>query len=228
MIPQAVIAVTAALTLKSDTAPVVVKVNKPRGTIYWGGAGLNGDYIADQLKALQEAGIKSVFSGTRSYTLPADALRSAFSLRYRGGPDFEDWSIHGMEDNHSSQFNMIGYSYGSLLAAHTAYFYAESGHVIHHLVLIASPIDGDFLNDLIKHKNIRKIVIKDLPQYGDPLFAGMTEARMMASFVRLGYQMLKTIRTNEGWGHFYYAADSSEGSHRRRELAAFLYRQGLR
>ncbi|WP_288393343.1 alpha/beta fold hydrolase [uncultured Herbaspirillum sp.] len=228
MIPQAVIAVTALLTLKSDTSPVKVKVNKPRGTLYWGGAGLNGDYIADQLAALQEVGIKDVFSGTRTYTLPADALRSGTTLRYKNNVDSEDWTIHGMEKNQSSQFNMIGYSYGSLLAAHTALFYAENGHVVDHLVLVASPIDGDFLADLKKQPNVKNIIVKDIPEYGDPLFAGMSQVRLFASLVTLVRQMNQTQSSGEGVGHFYYASASSEGRRRRRELASFIHRQGLR
>lgn len=229
MIPQlVVVVVTATLTLKSDNSPVHVKVNKPRGTIYWGGAGLDGPYIEDQLLALQEAGIQYVFAGTRTYTLPVDAFRSWLSVRYRGGPEDEDWAIQGMENNPSKQFNMIGYSYGSLMAAQTAYFYAYNGHIVDNLVLIGSPIDDDFLMELRKQKNIKNIAIKNLREYGDPLFAGMSEMRLTMSGVRLALQMKKTRETGEGVGHFYYATASAEGARRRRDLAGFISRQGLK
>ncbi|RAM67147.1 hypothetical protein [Herbaspirillum rubrisubalbicans] len=228
MIPQAIIVVTAALTLKSDTSPVTVKVNKPRGTIYWGGAGLNGGYISDQIVALQEVGIKDVFSGTRTYTQYVDAFRSGTTLRYKNNLDSEDWTIHGMEKIQSPQFNMIGYSYGSLLAAHTALFYAENGHIVDHLILVASPIDGDFLADLKKHPNIKSVVVKDIPEYGDPLFAGMSQVQLISSALKLYRQMSSTEATGEGVGHFYYASATSEGARRRRNLAAFIYRQGVR
>ncbi len=228
MIPQAVAVATVLLTIKSDTAPVKVKVNKPRGTIYWGGAGLDGSYIEDQLIALQEVGIKNVFAGTRTYTMPVDAIRSGFSIRYRGGPEDEDWTINGMEKNQSGQFNMIGYSYGSLLAAQTAYFYAHHEHVVDNLVLIGSPIDSDFLDEVRKHKNIKKTIVKDLRDYGDPLFAGMSQIKLIMAGVSLANQMKKTVATGEGVGHFYYASATAEGCRRRRDLAGFIYRQGLR
>jgi hypothetical protein len=178
MIPQAVVAAAAVLTLTSDTAPVTINVNKPRGTVYWGGAGLDGSYIADQLAALQEAGIEHMCAGTRSYGMEVDAMRSASTLRYRGSPVDEDWSIGGMENNRSNQFNMIGYSYGSLLAAQTAHFYAHNGHIVDNLVLIGCPIDQDFLDGLDEQKNIRNIAIKNLREYGDPIFAGMSQVRL--------------------------------------------------
>ena len=58
-----VVAVAATLTLKSDTKPVKVYVKTPRGTIYWGGAGLDGDYLKPQVAAFQQVGIKNVYVG---------------------------------------------------------------------------------------------------------------------------------------------------------------------
>jgi hypothetical protein len=228
MIPAAVVAVTAALTLKSDTTPIKVKVNKPRGTIYWGGAGLDGPYIADQLIALQEAGIKYAYRGVRTYSMPIDFLRSAFTIRYRDSPVDEDWHIKGMEDNPSPQFNMIGYSYGSLLAAQTAHFYAYNGHIVDHLVLVGSPIDRDFLDDLKRQRNIKNVIIRDLKEYGDPIFAGISQVRLVANWLRIGRQMQKTIQTGEGFGHFYYASATPEGARRRRDLARFISRHGIK
>ena len=228
MIPLAIAGITAALTLKSDTAPVVVKINKPRGTIYWGGAGLDGDYIADQIAALREAGVQHIYEGKRTYGMPVDALRSGTSVRYRGGPADEDWKISGMEKNPSKQFNMIGYSYGSLLAAQTAYFYAKNGHIVDHLALVGSPIDEDFLIELKSQKHIKKLIIKDLREHGDPLFAGMSQMRLFLSGWTLGQQMQATVKQNEGVGHFYYARATPEGNRRRRQLAQYLFQQGLR
>jgi hypothetical protein len=228
MIPQAVVAATALLTLKSDTSPVRVKVNKPRGTVYWGGAGLDGSYIVDQLLALQEAGIKNVYVGTRTYTMPVDTIRAGLTVRYRDSPVDEDWHIKGLEDNASTQFNMIGYSYGSLLAAQTANFYAYNGHIVDHLVLIGSPIDQQFLDALKKQKNIKKVIARDLREYGDPIFPGITEPRLLWCAFKLFRQMQKTAETGEGHGHFYYAGVTTESARRRRDLARFIYSQGLR
>lgn len=223
----AYLSVKAAMSLKSNTTPVTIEVNRPRGTIYWGGAGLDGPYIADQLAALQEAGIQHVYRGVRTYSMPVDALRSGFSIRYRDNPVAEDWHIDGM-DNPSPQFNLIGYSYGSLVAAQTAYYYAALGHIVDHLVLVGSPIDKRFLEDLGKQVNIRRIVIRDLAEYGDPIYAGIGKLRLYASSLQLGAQMLKTLDTGDGWGHFYFASPSSNGALRRRELARLMVRHGLK
>lgn len=226
--PVAVAAAVAAMTLKSDTSPVRLSVNRPRGTIYWGGAGLDGAYIADQLAALQEAGISHVYRGVRTYGMPVDFVRSALTVRYRDSPVDEDWQIAEMENNPASQFNMIGYSYGSLLAAQTAHFYAHSGHIVDHLVLVASPIDLDFLESLRKQRNIRRVVVRNLLEYGDPIFAGISQLKLVGNWFRIARQMHKTVDSGEGVGHFYYATATPEGARRRRDLAAFVVRQGLR
>jgi pimeloyl-ACP methyl ester carboxylesterase len=70
--------------------------------------------------------------------------------------------VEGMEKVAAEQFNLVGYSYGSLIAAQTAHVYASNGHIIDHLVLIASPIDNDFLHELKCNKNIRRVIIIDL------------------------------------------------------------------
>lgn len=217
----------AAMTLKSDTRPVTVKVNRPRGTIYWGGAGLDGSYIDDQVSALQESGIKHVYVGKRTYGVGVDAARSGLTVRYRDSPVDEDWTIEGMEDNPSPQFNMIGYSYGSLLAAQTANFYAHNGHVVDNLVLVGSPIDADFLKYLKKQRNIKEVIIRDLKEYGDPIFAGISQPRPLFNSLTLAKQMSKTKETGEGVGHFYYAGITKESARRRRELARLISRHGL-
>ena len=226
--PGSYVTAKAAMTLKTDTTPVTIKVNKPRGTIYWGGAGLDGEYIADQVIALQEVGIQHVHVGKRSYGMPIDTLRAGLTVRYRDSPVDDDWHIHGMENGASSQFNMIGYSYGSLLAAQTANFYAHNGHIVDHLVLIGSPIDFHFLAYLREQKNIKKIIVKDLGEHGDPIFAGMPQSRIFLSLIKLRAQMKKTNATEVGVGHFYYAGTSAEGGRRRRSLAKTIYGQGLR
>jgi alpha/beta superfamily hydrolase len=226
--PVSYVTAKAAMTLKSDTTPITIKVNKPRGTIYWGGAGLDGSYISDQVAALQKAGIKNVHVGRRTYGMLVDTFRAGMTVRYRDSPVDDDWEVSGMEHNISSQFNMIGYSYGSLLAAQTASFYAHNGHIVDHLVLVGSPIDLDFLNYLKKHPNIKKVMVINLAEHGDPIFAGIPQALIFLSLIKLGGQMKKTADTEIGVGHFYYAGTSTEGQRRRRELATRFFNQGLR
>ncbi len=230
MIPAvgvAVVATTTALTLRSDSKPVRIAVNKPRGTVYWGGAGLNGPYIADQVAALQEIGIKRVWIGKRSYGDLPDALRSWAELRFERRSDDRYWMVEGMEKVPADQFNLIGYSYGSLMAAQTAHVYASNGHIVDHLVLIASPIDANFLLNLQRNKNIKRVIIIDLRQFNDPIFAGMSGWRLTFAAWTLKQQDNES-GDSKGVGHFYYRPASEEGKKRRRQLARYLFEQGLR
>lgn len=109
-------AVTAAMTLKSDTKPVKVYVKDPHGTLYWGGAGLDGPYIKPTLKAFEAAGIKNVSVGltnTATAGLPdlgkfpgtiVDAIRAGIPLRYE---DNDEWTINSGMDTPNGQFNLI-------------------------------------------------------------------------------------------------------------------------
>lgn len=224
-----VVVITAALTLKSDTKPVNVKVNKPRGTIYWGGAGLDGPYVQQQLNAFAKAGINHCYVGKQNTAtqiisgLPGtlvDALRAGVNIRYA---DDGEWTLEGM-DKPAEQFNLVGYSYGSLLAAQTARYYAKHGHIVDHLVLIASPIDADFLKELQSLGGIKKIVVIDLSRFGDPIHAGMTQVELIKAAATLGEQMTRY----KGEGHFYYAHVVADSPNRWNELATRLYKEGLR
>lgn len=233
MVLQAVVPIatfTAALTLKSDTAPVKVYVKRPRGTLYWGGAGLDGPYIKPQMAAFQKAGIGHVNVGLTNTANKdfgvitgalIDAIRAGIVIRYE---DDGDWIITSGMSDASPQFNLIGYSYGSLLAAQTANFYAKSGHIVDHLVLIASPIDNEFLIKLKRTTNIRKVIVLDLTQFGDPIHAGITQAALIEGTAILRRQQAAGL----GEGHFYYAHVVKDSNVRWAHLAQTLASEGLR
>ena len=64
MIPLIVGTGSSALVLKSDTGTkTVIPVNKPRGTVFWGGAGLDGPYLKPMTQAFTDAGIHYIWSG---------------------------------------------------------------------------------------------------------------------------------------------------------------------
>lgn len=134
--------------------------------------------------------------------------------------------IEGMEKTPAPQFNLIGYSYGSLMAAQTAHVYGNNGHVVDHLVLIGSPIDADFLADLQGNPNIQRVIIINLQEHGDPIYAGISQWRLTAASWKLKAQDDESGNT-KGIGHFYYRPASEEGKRRRRELAKFLVQEGL-
>ncbi|MFP0197019.1 hypothetical protein ACKJSM_17860 [Pseudomonas sp. PHC1] len=120
------------------------------------------------------------------------------------------------------QFNIVGYSWGSVIAARTAMYYARSGVKVDHVVLIGAPINKSLKDAVSSHENIGKAIIINLQDKGDPIYAGMTDKELVDSALELGKQM----PTAEG--HFYYSGDTADGKARRRELAKLLYSKGLR
>lgn len=221
---------TAALTLKRDTQAATVYVKKPKGTLYWGGAGLDGPYVQPQLAAFREAGISHVNAGltnTATHLLRPevgtlfDAVRVGTLLRYE---DRGEWVITSGMTDAASQFNLIGYSYGSLLAAQTANWYAKQAHVIDHLVLIGSPIDADFLVHLQQVACIRKVLVVDLTEFGDPIHAGISQVDLVKALPEIQRQKQR----NQGEGHFYYAHPVRGSALRWAALSKRLFQEGLR
>jgi hypothetical protein len=120
------------------------------------------------------------------------------------------------------QFNFIGYSWGSVIAARTALAYANKGIKVHHLVLLASPINYSLLQAVQNNKNIESVIIINLTELGDPIYAGMTDKEILNAAPSLMPQM------NNGTGHFYYSDESKEGSLRRQKLAKKIQGEGLK
>ena len=52
---------------------------QPHGTIYWGGAGLDGPYVEGKLQALRDAGVENVSAGQ------VDTARRNFPIGSGGG-----------------------------------------------------------------------------------------------------------------------------------------------
>lgn len=199
----------ATMTLRSDTKPVAIYVESPKGTLYWGGAGLDGAYILPTMAALRSAGINNVSVGltntaTRILTgklnkigTLVDAVRAGLTIREE---DTSEWTLtNGMGTG--TQFNLVGYSYGSLLAAQTANFYAKNGVIVNHLVLIASPISADFLSHLRHTAKIHKVSVIDIQ--GDGIFAGISQLQLMNP--SLLQKLAADMADEKGNGHFYYA-----------------------
>lgn len=222
----------ATFTLKYDVLPEKVYIKKPRGTMYWGGAGLDGPYIQPQVRAFASVGIKNIVVGGDNYGSDSWAItklgqtgRDAFMARsWDRTEGHGDFSITSGLDHKSGQFNLIGYSYGSLLAAQTANYYAKQGHVVDHLVLIGSPIAIRFLKKLQAHENIKKVVIINLTDKGDPIFAGMS--RLHLDFVSL--TLVNQFVSGKAEGHFYYAQVVPDSPRRWKELAQRIFNEGVR
>jgi pimeloyl-ACP methyl ester carboxylesterase len=202
---------------------------QPHGTVFWGGSGLDGDYVERLRQALVAAGIRHVSTGQvdsaswnfGSAGMFVDALRAGTSLR---SEDDGDWRMAEPPSAPQGQFNLIGYSYGSLLAAQTANHYAKRGFVVDHLVLVGSPIDAGFLATLRARPQIRRVIVVDLTDKGDPIYAGIAQKQLSQAAPLLARQMLAA----RGEGHFYYAHSGPEAPERWAALARELVAQGLR
>lgn len=202
-----------------------------KGTYFFGGSGMEGAYIDGTVSALIEVGITRAFKADRqrwshdllSADMLIDATWGVMSHRHGLGSraETEDWKAFGTD---GSQLNLIGYSYGSLVAARIA---ATLGSKVDHLVLIASPISQRDLDKLFNNPWIGQVHLIDLGNIGDQIHDGMTDADLAAlggplNSIRF---VLSLIRQD---GHFWYTAAGPEGQERRRALARQLYDLGLR
>lgn len=202
---------------------------QPHGTIYFGGAGLDGPYVEGMLQALREAGVANVSAGQvdtarRNFAQAGmfiDALRAGTTLREE---DPGDWVLAPPPQATSGAFNLIGYSYGSLIAAQTAAYHARHGFKVDNVVLIGSPIGPGLLGWLRAHPRIGQVLVIDLAEHGDPIRAGMPQGELTQAAPLLVRQML----AGRGEGHFHYAIEGPAGRERWAALAARLRAAGLR
>jgi hypothetical protein len=102
------------------------------------------------------------------------------------------------------QFNLAGYSYGSVLQAHIALRLANSGQKIDNLILVGSPISDNspLYKELLKNKNIGKVhridIKKDL----------ISNPKDVFQFIRGGQQNADPENKGEG-PHFDLARPGS-------------------
>lgn len=232
MAKEIVVTGVATARMKVDTGnTTVIPVNKPRGTVFWGGAGLDGVYLQPLMQAFKNAGIHYLWAGVGNTSSNnfgdaigtlIDAARTGLMIKDDDGTN--DWRVYPPTFTQAAkQFNLIGYSYGSMLAAQTAKSYVNLGYVVDHLVLIGSPIDADFLALLKSHKNIKKLTVIDLTQYGDPIYAGMSLYELALN----AFLLKKQMDNNKGEGHFYYAHGIPDAPRRWAELAKRIKNEGL-
>lgn len=212
-------------------------------TVYLGGAGMNGEYISSQVQSLQKVGIQGAVSGRLTEGQYVDAAGGVTKHRYRlkringmsnAGPySIEaDWSLSAMgiskKPPATGQFNLIGYSFGSLVAAQSALYYADKGQTVDYLVLIGAPISQEMLNEAKSHPFIKHVIVVDLKEHGDPIYAGMPLSSLVGDVPDLISQMADSEKRQQGAGHFYYGIDGPSGDERRLSLAKSLYEEGLR
>ncbi|MBF0284376.1 MAG: hypothetical protein HQL51_07940 [Magnetococcales bacterium] len=200
-----------------------------RGTYFFGGAGMEGDYIDDMVAALREVGISSVHAADRHEWSFGDKKMDALAVPFLMSRDVISTDF-GRFGSQGEQFNLIGYSFGSLKAAQAALDYADLGGRVDHLVLIGSPIGLELLQEVSSHPYIGQVVVMNLTEMGDPISAGMTFGDLVDGIPIV----VKQQETREG--HFHYGDPPENANHdarversnRRRLLVEWLYNFGMR
>ncbi|MEZ8029982.1 hypothetical protein [Enterovibrio norvegicus] len=120
------------------------------------------------------------------------------------------------------EFTLIGYSWGGVISARAAVYHANNGLTVNNLVLIGAPINHSLVKAVKSHANIKNVIIMNLKEQGDPIYAGISDGELISASFELGNQMI------QGNGHFYYSGNDSEGKKRREELAATLVGMGIK
>jgi len=167
-------------------------LDKKAQTLVLGGAGPEGEtahYAQSLVEALEQAGAPiPVRYVPISVDLPSELQRVhnvGLTLSYRSTPIRAGASggrfLDALTERISSSFvdntterTLVGYSYGSVLAAQTALRMSGNGLEVSNLVLVASPIapDSALAADLRAQSGIKKIIWIEIP--GDPFSGGIS------------------------------------------------------
>lgn len=252
-------------------------------TVFLGGAGMSGDYKAEFVMLLEEAGICRPVAGNYAgmwgiadekgiFDMLADAVSVPFSnspwsamenpMRDRVGvpnstnewlnmeleralglSDTEDRLDYRARSQTKSdytlqsaniglpapraedRFNIIGYSWGAIVAARMALFYASVGVEVDFLGLVGAPVNASLLSKVRTNGLIKTVSVQNLFAQGDPIFSGMDDAMILVTAPILIGQMFPAT---EARGHFYYSGSGSQASmQRKRSLIAALMQDGL-
>jgi RHS repeat-associated protein len=114
------------------------------------------------------------------------------------------------------QTNFVGYSFGSVVVAHTALELAQRGVTIDNVVLIGSTIstDSELYKALTASDKIKRVIRVDIPN------DGFSNAR------DIGGAIIEALAKGNDINHFLYARPENDSQ--RQELAKDLHNQGVR
>ncbi|HTU65579.1 MAG TPA: RHS repeat-associated core domain-containing protein [Steroidobacteraceae bacterium] len=197
----------------------------PEGTTtwFWGGAGNDDDaeYKADFVEAMDEAGVQDANAVPEAATSPGGITADLVLLPNVNNVTAANIVTPGVQPGGvGQQYNLVGYSYGSVLAAQQALSESDKGVQVDNLVLIGPPINQDLMDAVMSSPNIANVIVQNIA--GDPVHAGMTDGQLAAASPTLAYQMIM------GTGHFTYAGADAGAAQRRRELVSELVKKGVR
>lgn len=160
--------------------------------------------------------------------IPLGKDNRLFRIATRGNYSLSAIGVAEQVPSREATFNFIGYSWGAVIAALSARYHALAGHEIDTLALIGPPIENSLMDWIISMPNIKNIIVVDLSEQGDPIYAGMSDLELTRAVPTLIDQMSKSQSSGNFQGHFYYSGDGSTESRRRKEdLVSLLKSQGL-
>ena len=195
-----------------------------RSIWFWGGAG-NDDqaaYKSDMITALGEAGVANARAVPEAATSPGGIAADLVLLPNVNNVTPANIFTTGVAPSGQAgdQYNLMGYSYGSVLAAQQALTDAGNGIKVDNLILIGAPINQDLMDAVRSSPNIANVIVRNIS--GDPVFAGMSDSQLAAAAPTLAWQMTR------GTGHFTYAGADAAAAARRRELVSELVKAGVK
>jgi Thioesterase domain len=208
--------------------------NRAAETVFIGGAGDRGAYKQDFVRALTDAGIENVrpsdppitIGGKSSLGFLVDAAAGVPFLNGDAGPfRIYDPQLAKRSSRPEEPYNLIGYSWGAVLAAQQAVATADKGEKVDNLILIGAPINQSLVDQIASKPNIKNVIYVNLTEHGDAIYPGMTDLEIVWDGLGLAWDM---YAHGPGTGHFYYSSDDAEGARRRDDLAAKLKGQGLK
>lgn len=151
-----------------------------------------------------------------------------FRIATRGNYSLSAIGVSDQVPSREATFNFIGYSWGAVIAALSARYHALAGYEVDTLALVGPPIEQSLMDWVRSMPNIKNVIVVNLSDQGDPIYAGMDDLELIGAVPTLIDQMSKSQDSGNFQGHFYYSGDGSSDSRRRKEdLVARLKSQGL-
>jgi len=191
-------------------------------TVFIGGAGDNGAYKADFVTALTKAGIQNVRSSSPPVSLGHMLFDAPGVITNNGDPGILLTKVPQLErKSNDSQYNLVGYSWGTTVAAQQAIASAVTGTPVDNLVLIGAPLNQSLMDRLANTEGIGNIHVFNLTAEGDPIHAGMSDLDLVKSVPTLVKQM------RAGTGHFTYSSGYANGTEKLDNLAQNIKEKGL-
>jgi hypothetical protein len=196
-------------------------------TFLIGGAGNDPalEYLPLLKKSFTSAGIRGIeiTDGSVSNGIGVDAGSIILTNQLHYPSDYARLSGKiNLKIPEGGQLNFIGYSWGAVQAAQTSLTMAYSGYKVDNVVLLGAPINADLLTGLANHPNIGRVTVINLGEFGDPIYAGMPDYKIVSSVPTLIRQM------NQGNGHFVYSQQGPIADARRDYLGKIIYQNGVR